>query len=92
MTAVNTPEPRGDGTSTKVRLPAWVGATIAVLLALLGVAGVEVPGFLTEDYLLHLIGATVFVVSQVMRLVGYFVRERNPARSAIDVIEADEPV
>ena len=78
--------------STKVRVPAQVTAAIATVFAVLGIVlpylGVEMPEFITEDVANEAAIAVFYLLALTQTIVGYVIRETNPAPSARDAIEA----
>lgn len=74
--------------SDKVKVPAYVGRLVGALLVVAGLVGLPLPEFVTEEWVLGIVGAGVFIAGEVAKIVAYYRSESNPAPSAVDAAEA----
>lgn len=78
----------GTGISSKVKVPTTVGLVVAAGVGIAASFGIELP--FDEDEILSIVASVMFLYSSAHWAIAWWVKERNPSRSAIDTV-LDQP-
>jgi len=74
----------GGGISSKVTVPTSAGIVIAAVMSVLAAFDITIP--IDQDQILAVVSATLLIWSTISGFVAYYTTERNPSKSAIDLV------